>query len=131
MNIIRNLVLIAISFAVAYYGTSLWYNVFLGALDYGVFAWIVAIYTLLATLLLTIFEIRHPNWWVTLAVAPLFFMYLYLVLPPFKFISNFDFGEPVYWLLLWSVFVGAGVGLGTLLRKTLTKLAPQFMAKSS
>ena len=131
MNIIRNLVLIVISLAVAYFGTSLWYNLFLGALDYGVFAWMVAMYTLVATMLLTFFENRHPYWWITLAIAPLFFMYLYLVLPPFKFITNFDFREPVYWFVLWSVFVVTGIGLGTFLRKILTKLAPQFMAKIS
>ena len=130
MSVIRNLVVIGVSFALAYFGTTLVYHLFLGTLDYAVFAWIIASYTTIVAFFLTVFGGRHRFWWVALAIVPFFLIYLRLVLPPIEFITtSYNFLEASYFLAAWGVFLVTGLGLGYLANKILHKLVPGFMAK--
>lgn len=130
MIIIRNLVFIGVSFGLAYYGAAYWFHIS-GRLDYGLVAWIVAIYTLVATFLLTVFGGRHRYWWIAFAVAPFLFLFFFLVLPPIGLISSFELRENLYWLCVWGLFLGVGIGVGLPVRRVLIKLVPSFMSRIS
>jgi|GEM_PF-3507845 len=131
MAIIRGSIIIVLSFLVAYYGASMGYHLFSSSLDYGIFAWIVAIYSLTVSLLFTIFEEKHPYVWVIVAIAPLLFLFLRLVLPPLEFITSFNLGDSAYLLLGWSVFIVVGIGSGVVIKKILMRFSPKFLTRLS
>lgn len=84
--------------------------------DLGILIWTVLVYASTGIVLLVTFGGRHKYWWIALVLVPAFLLQVTVDI------------YHIFLLLIWSSIAWL---LGTLLNKTLTKLAPQFMAKIS
>lgn len=121
---IRNLILVIAALVIPYYlATPVqdFYCANIGTctggffgFDLGILIWMMLIYAFCSTVLLTIFGGKNKYWWIGAVVAPTFLFQLTIDL------------YHIYLLIIWTLIAW---GLGTLARKTLTKLTPGFMSR--
>lgn len=126
MEIIRNVVFIVFSLVAAYYmaiPVQSFYCANIGVcsggffgFDLGILVWMVLVYAFSVVILLMMFGGPRKYWWAGAAL-----------IPAVLFQITADVSS-IFLFLVWCVLAWL---LGTLANKTLTKLAPSFMAKIS
>lgn len=128
----RGIVIIQAAGVLAYFGTSIAFEIVNGSSGYGVVAWAFVAFVFLLGFLFAAVGGRYRYVWIGVMMIPIIVILLLILTSSFRAFGYFsaeDFDFVFFAALVGGAFLGASIGLGVLARKGLYRVMPASVSE--